>query len=109
MAKLILVSGPEVQEFELAPHNTLGRHPDNSIQILDRIISKEHMEIIQTPDAKYLLRDLGSLNGTYVGNQRITNHVLADNDEITLGSTRLIYRDRSRRSTPCSGSPSPRG
>jgi adenylate cyclase len=95
MAKLILVSGPEVQEFELAPHNTLGRHPDNSIQILDRIISKEHMEIIQTPDAKYLLRDLGSLNGTYVGNQRITNHVLADNDEITLGSTRLIYRDKS--------------
>lgn len=95
MAKLILVSGPEVQEFELGPHNTLGRHPNNSIQILDRIISKEHMEIVETPEGRYLLRDLGSLNGTYVGNQRISKHLLRDGDEITLGSTRLIYREES--------------
>jgi adenylate cyclase len=95
MAKLILVSGPEPQEFELAPHNTLGRHPDNSIQILDRIISKEHMEIILTPDGRFLLRDLGSLNGTFIGNKRITTHLLRDGEEITLGSTRLVFRDQS--------------
>jgi adenylate cyclase len=95
MAKLILVSGPERQEFELGPHNTLGRHPDNSIQILDRIISKEHMEIALTPDGRYLLRDLGSLNGTFVGNKRVQTHLLTDGDEITLGSTRLIFHDQT--------------
>jgi adenylate cyclase len=94
MAKLVLVSGPEVQEFELAAHNTLGRHPDNSIQILDRIISKEHCHVSATPDGRFLLRDLGSLNGTFIGNQRISNHVLQDGDEITLGSTRLVFSDR---------------
>jgi len=95
MAKLTLVSGPEPQEFELAAHNTLGRHPDNSIQILDRIISKEHMEILLTPEGRFLLRDLGSLNGTFIGNKRMQTHLLSDGDEISLGSTRLIYQDQS--------------
>ncbi len=93
MAKLILISSDEEQEFELGPQNTLGRHPDNSIQILDRIISKEHCEITGTPDRRYLLRDLASLNGTYIAGQRVQQHVLRDGDEITLGSTRLIYRE----------------
>ncbi len=93
MAKLVLVSAEDVQEFELGPHNTLGRHPDNSIQILDRIISKEHAEVVITPDGRYLLRDLGSLNGTYVGAKRVQQHVLREGDEVTVGSTRLVYRE----------------
>jgi adenylate cyclase len=44
MAKLIVISGEERQEFDLAAFNTIGRHPDNTIQILDRIISKEHAQ-----------------------------------------------------------------
>jgi adenylate cyclase len=94
MAKLVLVSGEEIQEFELGPHNTLGRHPDNTIQILDRIISKEHAQIYVTPDGGYVLKDLGSLNGTYIGNKRVTQQLLHEGDEITLGSTRLVYREQ---------------
>jgi adenylate cyclase len=94
MAKLVLVSADDVQEFELGPHNTLGRHPDNTIQILDRIISKEHAKIDMTPEGGFLLRDLGSLNGTYVGNKRVQQHLLREGDEITLGSTRLVYREQ---------------
>lgn len=93
MAKLILVSGDEPQEFELQEFNSLGRHPNNTIQILDRIISKEHVHIVRTPDDQYLLKDLGSLNGTFIGTERIQQHLLRDGDEINLGSTRLIYRD----------------
>ena len=95
MAKLILVSSEEEQEFELGAMNTLGRHPDNTIQILDRIISKEHAQIIGTPDGRFMLRDLGSLNGTYIGNKRVQQQVLRDGDEITLGSTRLVFRDQA--------------
>jgi len=91
MAKLILISSEERQEFELAAFNSIGRHPDNTIQILDRIISKEHAQIQRTPEGRYLLRDLGSLNGTYIRGERVHEQILNDGDEIALGSTRLLY------------------
>jgi adenylate cyclase len=91
MAKLILTSGEQRQEFELAPINTIGRHPDNSIQILDRIISKEHAQILKGGDGKFLLRDLGSLNGTYVAGARVSEVVLKHGDELVLGSTHLMF------------------
>jgi adenylate cyclase len=94
MAKLIVISGDERQEFELAAFNTIGRHPDNSIQVLDRIISKEHAQIQRAADGKFLLRDLRSLNGTFIRGERIGEYFLADGDEITMGSTRLLFVDK---------------
>jgi adenylate cyclase len=93
MAKLIIVTSDPPQEFELGPLNTLGRHPDNTIQVLDRIVSKEHAQVFLSPDGRYVLRDLGSLNGTYVAGERIMEKVLEDGDEITFGSTRVLYRE----------------
>jgi adenylate cyclase len=95
MAKLILTSGEHRQEFELAAINTIGRHPDNSIQILDRIISKEHAQILRNGDGKFLLRDLGSLNGTYVTGSRVSEHILKHGDELVLGSTHLTYVEQT--------------
>ena len=93
MAKLILVSSDPPQEFELGSINTIGRHPNNSIQVLDRIISKEHAQVFRAPDGNFVLRDLGSLNGTYMGGVRIMERVLQEADEVTLGSTRLVYTE----------------
>src|SRR6476659_8420782 len=95
MAKLILTSGEHRQEFELAAINTIGRHPDNSIQILDRIISKEHAQILRTGDGQFLLRDLGSLHGTYVSGSRVSEHILKHGDELVLGSTHLAYVEQT--------------
>ena len=95
MAKLILISGDEREEFPLGRFNTLGRHPNNTIQILDRIISKEHAQIIATPEGKFQLRDLGSLNGTYISGTRAHQQILLDGDEISLGSTRLLYQEQT--------------
>jgi adenylate cyclase len=94
MAKLIVISGDERQEFELAAFNTIGRHPDNSIQVLDRIISKEHAQIQRAADGKFLLRDLRSLNGTFIRGERVGEHFLSDGDEVTMGSTRLLFVDK---------------
>jgi adenylate cyclase len=93
MAKIVVVSTNPPQEYELTALNTIGRHPDNSIQVLDRIVSKEHAQIFLSPDNKYVLRDLGSLNGTYLGGERIMEHVLEDGDEVTMGSTRLLFQE----------------
>jgi adenylate cyclase len=96
VAKLIVISGEERQEFELAAFNTIGRHPDNTIQILDRIISKEHAQIQRAADGRYLLRDLRSLNGTFMRGERVADHYLVDGDEFTMGSTRIVFVDKPR-------------
>src|SRR6266536_4655649 len=87
MAKII-VTGTDQQrrEFERGAINTIGRHPDNTLQILDRIVSKEHAQIVRQPDGRYLFRDLGSLNGSFLRNERVNEHILQENDEIMLGS-----------------------
>src|SRR4051812_2421827 len=96
MAKII-VTGTDQQrrEFELGAINTIGRHPDNTLQILDRIVSKEHAQIVRQPDGRFLFRDLGSLNGSFLRNERVNEHLLQENDEIMLGSTCLTFQEVS--------------
>lgn len=103
----ITIIGPEGrQDVELLAHNTLGRHPNNTVQVLDRIVSKEHCHI-DLVDGRYVLRDLGSLNGSFVNGERIGERVLNPGDEITLGSTRLIFdvEGASRGAMPVVGTP----
>lgn len=95
MAKIIVQSSEDRREFELGPVTTIGRHPHNAVQILDRIVSKEHAQIIRQPDGRFLYRDLGSLNGSFMKDQRIGDHMLVDGDEIALGGTLLIFQETS--------------
>lgn len=93
MARLILQTAEGQQAIELRPVNSLGRHPNNSIQLLDKIVSKEHC-IIELRGAQYILRDLGSLNGTFINNERVRGEApLKHGDEISLGSTRGRFDD----------------
>src|SRR5712675_2411641 len=95
MAKVIVIGSDQRREYDLGPINTVGRHPDNTLQILDRIVSKEHAQIIRQPDGRFLFRDLGSLNGSFVRGARIGEQILVDGDEVTLGSTTLTFQERS--------------
>ena len=93
MARLILATAEGQQAIELRPINSLGRHPNNSIQLLDKIVSKEHC-ILEQRDGGFILRDLGSLNGTYINGERVRGEQpLRHGDEIALGSTRARYDD----------------
>jgi adenylate cyclase len=95
MARLILATAEGQQAIELRPINSLGRHPNNSIQLLDKIVSKEHC-ILEQRDGQFILRDLGSLNGTYINGERVRGEqLLKHGDEIALGSTRARYDDGS--------------
>jgi adenylate cyclase len=84
--KLILL-GEKAIEYPLTAFNTLGRHPDNSIQVLDRIVSKEHARITLAPNGSWVVRDAGSLNGTLLNGERVGEAVLKDGDRIQLGNT----------------------
>ena len=76
MPRVIVTGTDQQRDYELSPLNTIGRHPDNTLQILDRIVSKEHAQIIRQPDGRFLFRDLGSLNGSFFRGDRLTDRVL---------------------------------
>lgn len=96
MAKITIFSPDGRQERELVEgHNSLGRHPNNTHQILDRIVSKEHCHIDRA-GARWLLKDLGSLNGTFVNGERVSERALGPGDEISIGSTRIVFQDDVR-------------
>ena len=93
MGRLIFQNAQGAQSITLGPLNGVGRHPNNTIQLLDTIVSKEHCVIEQRGPAT-ILRDLGSMNGTFICGERITGErVLRHGDEIRLGSTVLMYDD----------------
>lgn len=93
MSRLLLATPEGSQVAELQAHNTLGRHPSNTIQLLDRIVSKEHCVIELRGDC-FVLRDFGSLNGTFINNERVVGErMLRHGDEISLGGTRARFDD----------------
>lgn len=94
MARITIIGPEGRQERDLLPHNTLGRHPNNTHQVLDRIVSKEHCHI-DVVDGRYMLKDLGSLNGTFINGERVHNQILNTGDEITLGSTRIVFSEEA--------------
>jgi adenylate cyclase len=100
MARLLLSTPDGQQVVDLTAHNTLGRHPTNSIQLLDKIVSKEHC-IIERRGPQFILRDLGSLNGTYVNGERVIGErPLRHGDEIALGATRARIEDPQPAAAP---------
>lgn len=90
MARITIMGPSGRQERQLFRHNSLGRHPRNTHQVLDRVVSKEHCHI-ELIDEEYVLKDLDSLNGTFVNGQRVQEHHLKPGDEITIGSTRILF------------------
>ncbi len=71
----------------------VGRLPKNNLILSDSKISREHFQITAT-DKRYLIEDLNSSNGTFVNNRRIRKKFLQEGDEIRIGQTILVFRDR---------------
>jgi adenylate cyclase len=100
MARLILTSPEGQQVVTLAARNSLGRHPDSSIQILDKIVSKEHCRIL-LEGKTWVLQDLDSLNGTFLNGTRLSgSQTLKDGDEFSLGATRARFEQEPALAVP---------
>ncbi len=77
------------------PVTTIGRSPSNTIQIIDRKVSRYHSEIHQINNT-FSLKDLGSKNGTYANDQLIADdYVLQNNDRIRIGDTVMSFEHDS--------------
>jgi FHA domain/zinc-ribbon domain len=81
------------ERFLAASERTLiGRSPDCDIFLDDVTVSRRHAEILREGETTSI-RDLGSLNGTFVNRRRIETAVLEDDDEVQIGKYRLTYLD----------------
>jgi hypothetical protein len=82
------------QTFQPADGRTLvGRSPECDIFLDDVTVSRRHAEIVREGDT-FTIRDLGSLNGTYVNRKRIESTVLENDDEVQVGKYRLTFLQR---------------
>jgi hypothetical protein len=72
------------------PRTLIGRSPDCDVFLDDVTVSRRHAEITHENDS-YVIRDLGSLNGTFVNRHRIETSVLADDDEVQIGKYRMTF------------------
>src|SRR5438034_2537174 len=71
---------------------TIGRLPDNSLQIDNLAVSGRHARIYWDID-HYVIEDLGSLNGTWVNGQRIGKATLRNGDRIAIGKHFVEFKD----------------
>jgi hypothetical protein len=89
---LVVKRGPNAgSRFVLDAELTqVGRHPDSDIFLDDITVSRRHAEFIKGPRS-YLVRDVGSLNGTYLNRERIEEAELKHGDEVQIGKFRLVF------------------
>jgi hypothetical protein len=68
---------------------TVGRHPSSDIFLDDVTVSRKHAEFVREEGA-FSVRDVGSLNGTYVNRRRIDATPVVTGDEVQIGKFRLV-------------------
>ena len=109
-AFLVVQNGNALQDvFRLSGDTatTIGRSPDNRIAINDEECSRRHCAVLRQ-SGQWLVRDLGSSNGTAVnGTKILVDRPLSDGDAIRIGATLLLFTlDLSRTLEPSADHPS---
>ena len=69
---------------------TIGRSPESSIFLDDVTVSRKHATIVKS-GTNFTFKDSGSLNGSYVNNESVTEKVLHSGDEIQIGKFHLLF------------------
>jgi pSer/pThr/pTyr-binding forkhead associated (FHA) protein len=91
-ALLVVLRGPNTgARFLLDDDEVMsGRHPESDIFLDDVTVSRKHAVFRRTP-AGFVVRDVGSLNGTYVNRQLVDEITLTTGDEVQIGKFRLVF------------------
>jgi pSer/pThr/pTyr-binding forkhead associated (FHA) protein len=86
--------GRSGEAFVLGPETTtVGRSPDCDIFLDDVTVSRRHA-VISEQDGRFVIEDLGSLNGTFLNRHRIEQAPLSADDEVQIGKYRLVFLAR---------------
>lgn len=90
--QLVAVDGPNRgKKITLNKNITkVGKRESNDFMVVDKTVSRNHFEIEYSSDS-FLLRDLGSTNGTYLNGSRVKEAYLSPGDVIKIGNTSLEF------------------
>lgn len=91
-ALLVVLRGPNTGARFLLDDDvvTSGRHPESDIFLDDVTVSRRHARFSRE-SGTFVVRDVGSLNGTYVNRERIDEARLFTGDEVQIGKFRLVF------------------
>jgi len=100
-ALLVVKRGPNAGSRFLLDKDvtTAGRHPESDIFLDDVTVSRRHAEFHRSGSA-FTVRDVGSLNGTYLDRERIDEATLSGGDEVQVGKFRLVFLTGPRSGEP---------
>lgn len=97
MASLFVICGEKVDYYPLGERTTVvGRDEAASIQIVDKQISRKHVQIrYDKPRRSFIALDMSSKNGTFINGQRLQGEaVLSDGDQIQVGDAVIVFTTR---------------
>jgi pSer/pThr/pTyr-binding forkhead associated (FHA) protein len=94
---LVVRSGDRVgEQFVLSKATTtIGRHPESDIILDDITVSRRHVQIDHA-HGSYTVTDAGSLNGTYINQQRVDSAQLYQGDELQVGKYRFAFLEHAK-------------
>lgn len=88
---------PRITHWLSVGENIIGRTNTCSLVLIESGVSREHARLRVHTDGRTTLEDLGSKNGTFVNDRRITSAVsLDDGDAVRFGVVKLVFRSRRR-------------
>lgn len=93
-ADVLLVQGIPTAGARFALENedvSVGRSPESTIFLDDVTVSRRHVTFGRTDSGRPFVKDLGSLNGTYVNGVRVDEKLLESGDEIQVGKFKLTF------------------
>src|SRR5579863_9988310 len=101
MAKLVINPGTEQsREFELKPgSNYVGRGFANDLSIEDSSVSTSHCQISVNGES-VIIKDLGSTNGTFINDDRVTEAALRPGQSLRLGTLEMIFENAAPKTAP---------
>lgn len=98
MASLFVISGDQKGSYYPLGHrtNVLGRNEALLIQILDDLVSRQHLQIrYNEQQKKYYAVDMKSKHGVFINDRKIAEETaLVDGDEILIGQTTLLFTEK---------------
>ena len=89
---LIVHRGPgKGSRFLLTDSSTIGRSQDSDVFLDDVTVSRKHAVVSFSKPGAFNVKDLGSLNGTYVNGQPVVDVLLSSGDEIQIGKFHMLF------------------
>jgi pSer/pThr/pTyr-binding forkhead associated (FHA) protein len=92
-ALLLVKRGPNAGSTFLldADSTSVGRSTEGEVFLDDITVSRKHAVFERHPDRSWFVRDVGSLNGTYVNGEQVDETKLATGDEVQIGKFKLTF------------------